>query len=383
MALSCATDDLEKPRDATVERGSYWPTDGWRISTPEEQGLDSGTLEGLDAEFSSGKYGYVDSMLVIRNGYLVFERTYDHDYVALFHGRGEPGQYNYYDPGWHPYYQKGNLHSMQSVSKSVTSALVGIAIERGELEGQHIGVSGFFADFQVDSDSRRDDMTLAHLLTMTAGIQWDESTLPYTDVANSCAGMEQSDDWVRFVLDQPMAEDPGSTFVYNSGATQLISHILQQATGMQVHEYAKTHLFRPLGIKESYWKETPKGLSDTEGGLYLTPRDLARIGYLYMKDGVWEGQRLLAEGWVASSVEPRIEGGFGRPEKWKYGYKWWLLNDAGKDGRRAFVALGYGGQRLIVVPDLELIVVFTGWNIYGTPALDAQFALGRVLQSVR
>jgi Beta-lactamase class C and other penicillin binding proteins len=152
-------------------------------------------------------------------------------------------------------------------------------------------------DFRVpDAGPRRNDLTLKHLLTMTSGIKWDESTVAYTDPANSCAGMEKSDDWIQFVLDQPLADAPGATFVYNSGVTELLSQVIKKVTGKQADEYAAEHLFAPLGITDTYWKRTPKGLSDTEGGLYLTARDLAKIGYLYLHDGVWDGRRLLPEG---------------------------------------------------------------------------------------
>jgi CubicO group peptidase (beta-lactamase class C family) len=130
-------------------------------------------------------------------------------------------------------------------------------------------------------------MTLADILTMRTGIRWDEESFDYTDPRNNCAVMEGKEDWVRYVLEQPMAEEPGKGFRYNSGATELLSCLLTKTTGKPADDYAKEHLFGPLGIKDFYWKRTPKGLADTEGGLYLAPRDLAKIGLLYMKDGVW------------------------------------------------------------------------------------------------
>ena len=140
------------------------------------------------------------------------------------------------------------------------------------------------------------------MLTMTAGIRWDETQAEYTDAENSCALMEGSKDWIRFVLDQPMAAEPGSTFVYSSGVTELLSEVLRKATGKHADVYAAEHLFGPLGISRFYWKKTPTGHPDTEGGLYLTPRDLAKIGYLYLKDGVWDGKRILPEGWATAST---------------------------------------------------------------------------------
>jgi CubicO group peptidase (beta-lactamase class C family) len=215
---------------------------------------------------------------------------------------------------------------------------------------------------------------------MTAGIDWDESTTAYTDEANSAVALEASEEWVQYVLDQPMRAAPGEEFEYNSGITVLLSHILLQATGKHADEYAIEHLFGPLGIVDFYWKKTPTGLVDTEGGLYLKPGDLAKIGYLYMNDGVWDGRRILPEGWVAATMEPSTE-----VPNWdaRYGFQWWLLPYEGKSKSWAYTGLGYGGQRLLVVPEYDLVAVFTGWNIDEIPSLDSQMALRRVLESVQ
>lgn len=356
-----------------------WPTKGWPASTPEAQGLDPAALGSLDRELAAGKHGYIDSMLVIRHGSVVFEKSYPHDYDGLFVGKGKPGLYNYYDPEWHPYWKRTELHTMQSVSKSVTSALIGIAMRRGEIPGVDAKVMPYFSAFKVKPDPRRDRMALRDVLTMTTGIQWDESSTSYTDAKNNCAEMEATEDWIQYVLDQPMAEGPGKQFEYNSGATQLLSYLIEKTTGQEADDYAKEHLFGPLGI-EYAWKRTPKGLADTEGGLYLRPRDLAKLGLLYMKDGVWEGKRILPEGWVKDSTAWHVGASRGRRG---YGYKWWVLARKGPGTYDAYAALGYGGQRLIVVPELELIAVFTGWNIYDKPELDPNLALDRVLRAVK
>jgi CubicO group peptidase (beta-lactamase class C family) len=378
---ACSGAGQAPPGTATFDSDAYWPTRGWRTSSPAGQGLDPAPLSAFDTELAAGKHGYVTGMLVIRNGHVVFERAYKHDFARLFEGRDQRrGPYNYYDPDWHPYYRGTPLHTIQSVTKSVTSALIGIAIGRGEIGGTDEKMSRYFEGHRIpDTDPRRAAMRLRDVLTMTAGIRWDESSVTYTDPANSCARMEQSDDWVQFVLDQPMAAQPGSTFVYNSGATQLLSQLIHKATGKHADEYAAEHLFGPLGIDRFFWKRTPTRLADTEGGLYLTARDLAKIGYLYLNDGVWEGRRLLPEGWVSASLAPAVDTGL---RGWRYGYKWWVL-PGGEQGRPALAAArGYGGQYLFVVRDLQLLAVFTGWNIYDRPALDPQLALDRVLQAV-
>ena len=359
-----------------------WPTKAWPEATPESQGLDRGVLDAVSAEFSAGRHGYVDAMLVIRRGNVVYEKSYKQDYDRLFVGKGAPGIYNYYDPNWHPYYKRTKLHTMQSVSKSVTSALIGIAIGRKEIPGVDAKMMPYFSAFKIPPDPRRDRMTLRDVLTMTTGIRWDEETTEYTDPANNCAVMEGKDDWVRYVLEQPMAEDPGKVFVYNSGATMLLSELIRKTTGKDADDYAKEHLFAPLGI-EYFWKRTPKGLADTEGGLYLAPRDLAKIGYLYLKDGVWDGKRILPEGWVKASTRESTRTKEGVGDAYGYGYQWWVMPRKGPGTYDAYAAWGYGGQLLIVVPELELISVFTGWNIYDKPSLDPSFALARVLAAVK
>jgi CubicO group peptidase (beta-lactamase class C family) len=361
-----------------------WPTEGWKTSTPESENVDAAVLEALHRDLASGKHGYVDGMLVIRNGRIVFEKSYEKDYDRLFEGKGKPGAYNYYDPEWHPYYLRGPLHTMQSVSKSVTSALIGIAKRKGQLPGLDAAVLALFKGFRTRGDDPRwNAITLRDLLTMTSGIEWDESTVDYTDPRNSCASMEASENWVQFVLDQKMAAEPGTTFVYNSGVTELLAEILKASTGNDPEAYAKEHLFGPLGIKDWYWKKTPTGLPDTEGGLYLTARDLAKIGYLYLKDGVWEGERVLPEGWVEASHAPTVSASTNPERERKYGFQWWLLPYEGKTRSWAAAALGYGGQFLFVVPEYELVAVFTGWNIYGGASLDAPSALQRTIDSVR
>ena len=355
----------------------------WPASSPEAEGLDRAALESLHSELAAGGHGYVDGLLVIRHGRVVFERSYAHDYDRLFVGKDQRrGPYNYYDPDWHPYYKRGRLHTLQSVSKSITSALIGMAIRRGEIPGVDARVLPYLAGFRLPADPRWSAMTLRHLLTMTSGIRWDETTVTYTDPANSCAAMEASPDWVQFVLDQPMAEEPGRTFVYNSGVTQLIAQVLRQATRRMPDDYAAEHLFRPLGIDSYYWKRTPTGLADAEGGLYLTARDLARIGQLYLKDGVWDGQRLLPESWVRDSTAPAVISPAEPGQERDYGYQWWSL-PYGPRAARAFAAIGYGGQMLVGVPEHELLVVLTGWNIYDRPPVSSRFALERVLAAVR
>ncbi len=273
--------------------------------------MDSAALAALDSEFASGRHGYIDGTLIFRHGIVVFDRTYDHDYVKLFDGKDQArGPYNYYDPDWDPWYRKSDLHTLQSVTKSVTSAAIGVAIARREIPGVDVPILKCFdASAIAGPDDRKRAIRLRDLLTMTAGFHWDEDTVPYTDPRNTCAAMEASRDWVRYVMDQPMEQEPGRVFLYSSGVSQLLSHIILKATGRQVDAYTEEHIFRPIGIRTYYWKHTPTGLPDTEGGLYLSRQDLARFGYLYVHDGVWNGTRILPSGWIDESLKWVTPGG--------------------------------------------------------------------------
>ena len=213
---------------APVAAQEPWPTRDWNSASPAEVGLDTKVLAAFDADLAAGKYGLVDSMLVIRHGRVAYERSYRHDYDAIYGEQAKKrsglnaldpgGPYNYFNPWWHPYYRRGDLHTMQSVSKTVTSVVIGVATARHEFPPLDTPVLSFFDAGQVKNvDARKQRMTLRHLLTMTAGLEWHED-LPYDDPKNSCGLMEASFDWVRFAIDQPMSDEPGARFNYNSGA---------------------------------------------------------------------------------------------------------------------------------------------------------------------
>ncbi|MEO8448466.1 MAG: serine hydrolase [Gemmatimonadota bacterium] len=367
---------------------TQWPTNRWPTTTPAAVGLDAKVLSALDAEIASGKYGHVDAMLVIRHGKVAFDRSYKRDYDRIngpdagkpgaLNAHDPTGPYNYLNPWWHPFYQRGNLHSLQSVTKTVTSVVIGVAAGRREFPSLDTPILTFFDTTKVANlDDRKRRLTIRHLLTMTAGFDWNEG-LPYNDPNNTASVMEASPDWIQYTVDRPMAVEPGTVFNYNSGATELLSQIFRVATGKDIEEYAHQYLFTPLGIQHWFWKRTPTGAVDTEGGLYLEVHDLAKIGYLFLKDGVWDGKAIVQPEWVKASIAPSIavSGGV------KYGYKWWLY-PYGDGSKLAFAGSGFGGQRPIVVPEYDMVIVFTGWNILpDRPSLPTRVAIDGVLKAV-
>ncbi len=255
---------------------------------------------------------------------------------------------------------------------------------RGEFPSIDTPVVQFFDTTRIANlDDRKRQMTIHHLLTMTTGLDWIEE-LPYDDPNNSSSVMEPSWDWVQYTIDRPMREEPGSVFAYSSGATQLLSTSV--ATGRDIEEYASRHLFTPLGIEHWFWKRTPTGLPDTEGELYLEIHDLAKIPFLFLKNGVWAGKRLVPTAWVAASVTPTVSvtGSRGAAGDVQYGLLWWLYSGRDSDRPYAWARSGFGGQRPIVFPEYDLVAVFTGWNVLpDRPALSRQAALEQVLAAVR
>ena len=371
---------------------AHWPTTDWRLTAPEEVGLDAAVLSTLDTDISQGEYGYVDSMLVIRHGLLAYERYYRHDYNRIYQReattpgplvvRHTTGPYNYFNAWWHPYLKKGNLHSIQSVTKSVVAAVVGIAVGRGDFPDLDTPVLTFFDPGTIANvDDRKRRMTIRHLLTMTTGLEWNED-YPYSDPRNTFAIMALDSNWVKFTLDQPMSSEPGEAFQYNSGATLILGEVFNKATGMDIEEYAVRHLFTPLGINNFFWKRTPFGLTDVQEGLFLTSRDMAKIAYLFLRKGEWQDKSIVPSTWIDTSVSPLVSAS--EDGDWEYGYKWWLIHYQHRGEKRvAFAGLGFGGQHLIVIPELDMVLVFTGWNIRAEgPRLTSTEAIKRVLAAV-
>jgi CubicO group peptidase (beta-lactamase class C family) len=362
-----------------------WPTHGWKQDKPASVGLDEKVLSSFDADLKSGKYELVDSFAVFRCGESVFQSKYPHDYGQIYGKEAKvkgplnarlTGPYNYFDPAWHPYYHGTDMHTMQSVTKTVSSVILGVAITRGDFKASlDTPLLHYFDVAKVKNvDQRKKRITLRHVLTMTTGMEWIEN-VAYDDPKNEANLMEASEDWVQYVIDHPMVNEPGTVFNYSSGTSELLAYIFQKETGQDIEKYGEKYLFTPLGMKH-YWKRSPMGVVDTEGGLFLNSADLAKIGYLYLHDGMWDGKQIVSKEWVQHSLTPFIDA----EEGMKYGFKWWLLPQSDGAGF-VWMALGFGGQRLMVFPQKDLIAVFTGWSILKDPALN-QDLVKRILPAV-
>jgi CubicO group peptidase (beta-lactamase class C family) len=382
-----AAQDIES-KDAGKTKG---PMHGWAKNSPSSLGLDEKVLAALDADLASGKYPLVDSFVVVRCGKEVFERTYTHDYGSIYakeaNTRGplnahQTGWYNYFDPAWHPYFHGSDLHSMQSVTKTVSSVILGVAITRGDFEaGLDTPLLKYFDETKVKNvDERKRRITLRNVLTMSTGLDWHED-VPDDDPRNDFSLMEATDDWVQYVIDKRMADEPGKVFNYSSGVAELLAYVFQKETGRDLEKYGEEYLFTPLGM-DHFWKRTPLGLPDSEGGLFLSAPDLVKIGYLYLHSGMQDGRQIVSKDWVKQSVTPSIDVPLTLwGEEYKYGYLWWLLP---RTEQKGFVweAAGLGGQRLMVFPQEELIVAFTAWGIPKNFDNDHEL-VNRILAAVR
>ena len=358
------------------------PTKEWPTATPKEVGLDPAALARFDADIEKRSYTYVDSVMIIRHGKLVFDRTYQRNYEDIYGDRAKKrdalnsqeltGPYNYYATWWHPRYRRGDLHTLQSITKTIVSTLLGIAIMRGDFpDDLDTPVMKYFDEKKVANvDARKRAITIRHLLTMTSGVQWHWTSKPIAQAAEDTDVLfESSADWLKFAIDRPMADVPGQKFNYASGNAQILAHIFNNVTGKDIEEYAAQHLFAPLGIRDYYWKRTPTGIVDASGGLYLRPHDLAKIGYLYLHNGAWDGKQVVKADWVKASVTGHVD----TPEWFKgsqWGYLWGVLPYGNKGQHTSFGATGFGGQGLIVLPDHDAVIVYTGWSI-----IDGQNAL--------
>ena len=364
----------------------------WQMTQAEAASLSDKTLSSIHQDIEDGRYGYIDALLIARHGKLIFEQYYKHDYSLIYDQEAasagalvvnDPsGPYNYFNPWWHPYYRDTDLHSMQSVTKSVVSALVGIAISRGEFPDLDTPVLEFFDEETITFvDQRKRAIKLRDLLTMSDGLLWDES-LPYNDPENSFSVMARTHNWVHYTLNLPMGSEPGTVFNYNSGSTLILGHIFRLATGIDIEEYAVDHLFTPLGIDDYYWDRTPYGLTDTQEGLYVSARNLAKLTQLVLQKGRWQDEQVIPADWVEESISPHYLTGADGDEG--YGYLWWSQPYTFKEKTlRAYFGKGFGGQRPILLPELGLVIVITGWNILpGQPFLTAMEAIERITAAI-
>ena len=321
IAGKCLSIALAAAPDCAGASQGVWPTRDWETSTPEAQGMDSAALAEL-VDFV-GIYKQ-DSLLIVRNGHIVVDA--------------------YYAP-----YAPNIRHDLRSVTKSFTGTLTAIALREGLLDSDS-RVVDFFADKQIQNlDDAKKKITIQHLLDMTSGIAWNENVYSPDETVMQ---MYKSPDHTDFVLSQPMSDPPGARFNYDGGNPYVLSALISRKTGRDALDFARDELFKPLGISSVRWGEDDaQGVTDGESGLYLAPRDVAKLGYLYLREGCWDGQQIIPTSWVDRVRQGPVKARNG----YHYGNLWWSLPERG-----AFMALGHFSQILLVLPKLDVVAVMTG-----------------------
>lgn len=319
-ALASAAEQAVQPGPSAGPQTPYWPTQEWRTGAAESEGLNAARLLSMVQSIPQ-RFPNVYSFLVVRHGVLVDE-TY-------FRGRSATSAFR-----------------VHSVTKSFTSALVGIALQRRALTGLDQRISELLPEYFQRLDSRKRQITLRHLLTMTAGFGWkDRQDYPLC---------KQSTDWIRYAVARPLVSNPGETFNYNSMESHLLSAAISRATGKPAADFARERLFDPIGIRPAAWPSDPQGNTEGGNGLVLTARDMSRFGYLYLNRGSWEGREIVPSSWIDDSTRKHVD--VPPPEFASYGFQWWVNASRGEF---AFWASGFGEQYIYIFPRLALVMVST------------------------
>jgi CubicO group peptidase (beta-lactamase class C family) len=326
--------------------------DGWPTATPESVGLDGERLCGIAARLAATNAN-VHAVIVVRHGKLVFEQ--------YFPGYDEPWGMG----GGRHEFDATTKHDMRSVSKSVISLLVGIAIDRELIKSADEPVVKFFPDYSAVKSPGWDNVTLRHLLTMSSGMQWDENRA-WKDPENDEPRLGSEADPYRYVLSKPIAVPPDTVWTYNGGGTDLLGNIIERVTGQSLEAFAREALFAPLGISDWEWMKYRNEHVASAVGLRLRPRDAAKIGQLVLNRGEWAGKQVVSAKWIEQSITPRFQaiGYFGG--LFYYGQQWWMGRTlSGDKDVKWIAAMGLGGQRIFIVPELDLVVVSTS-GLYGS-----------------
>jgi len=342
LAVACAP---QEPETSAPAPSAAPADDGWTLGDPATAGFDAAALATLAADVEAGEFPNTHALLVEHDGALVYER--------YFNGTDERWGESLGEITFGP----DDLHDLRSISKSVTAALLGIALADNFEAALRRPVADFFPALDVADDKRA--ITLHHVLTMTAGLQWNEMTVPYTDPANDEIALYSAAEPARHVLGRPLEHPPGEVWYYSGGLSQMLASMIYGLTGQHLDDYAETQLFGPLGITDFEWlgpgnwtPDEPAAMS----GLRLRARDLAKIGSVFLHGGRWNGRQVVPQEWIARSVTRHVQeiGDWSDDGKWGYGYQWWV--GALPTGEEFAAGVGNGNQRLFVLPDSDLVV---------------------------
>jgi CubicO group peptidase (beta-lactamase class C family) len=369
LSLAAVGCSASGPGDEWVYRQPVQAGDGWETASLAAAGVDPAPLTELMNRLRDNPEHRIEGILIVKDGRLVFEEYFD--------GISHPTY------GEHSIsYSRSIKHCLSSVTKSVTATLLGIAVDRGFAASVDDKVFDYFPEMADLNTGPKGEITLKHLVTMSAGLQWDEWSYPLRDPRNDLTQWFNFDgDLLRFVLERPMVAEPGALFTYNGGLTNILGEAIRRASGLRLDRFSETYLFGPLGVTDLSWYLLRPDFVYASGDISLLPRDLAKLGRLFLQGGEWNGSRVLSPEWVQASAEPVFP-----MQPWPgcagYSYGWWPRSEA--YGAGAFAAEGWGGQALIVMPELDAIVVFTGGSYWRPPLLSShQMMANYILPAIR
>ena len=321
--------------------------DGWQCADMAASGIDKSKIIELIEQIGDGEHGDIHSFLIVKDNRLVVEEYFAKN--ARKHGPFLTGLF------------RDKVHHLASTTKTVTSTLVGIAIDQGFIKDVDEPSYKYLPAYISLFSENKKRIRIRDMLTMTPGFEWRQSGV--SDDRNDGMRMWGTEDVIRYVLQKPLEAEPGKKFNYTNGIPTVTGAIIKNAVGREVGEFAEQHLFRPLGISQYIWTSYPDGSFETDGGLALRSRDLAKIGQLFLNNGVWNGKRIISERWVLESTRERLR--FGRSNRWGYGYLWMRAESRiGNRAIRSYFVPGDGNQILAVFPEFAMVVVFTAGN-YG------------------
>jgi len=315
--------------------------DGWLCAALDKVEVESHLITDMIIRILKGKYDDIHNIIIIKDGKIALEEYFQEN--GKFHG--PPVTLWYRD----------RKHLLASATKSITSILVGIAESEGYITDLEVPVLTFFPEFDYLKNQEKANIKLKHLITMTAGLEWQQGIKDPGDVSK----MWQTDDIARFYLEKPLVQIPGEKYKYSNANSTLLGIIVEKASGMDVETFSKKFLFSPLDISNYDWARYPDGSIDTDGGLALRPRDMAKIGQLFLNDGICKGRQIVSTGWIKDSTGKQVK----RNDNLWYGFMWWrrTLNVDGKQ-IDSFYAFGWGGQYIFVVPDFNMVIVSNALN---------------------
>jgi len=314
-------------------------------------------IRRLDQAVAERRVWNIHGLLVLQNGKLIVERYFEGQ--DRERGVGDLGTVKF---------AAETLHDLRSCSKSIVALLYGIALQQGKVPAPEASLLSGFPEYRDLADQERSRVTVHHALSMTMGTDWDESSLPYVDPRNSETAMDNAPDRYRFILERSVVDRPGAHWTYCGGATALLARLIAKGAGKSLHDFARESLFDPLGMGPTQWAAGPDGEPFAASGARMSVRDLSRIGTLMLSGGQIDGKQILPAEWITRCTTPVISS----DELRRYGYQWFLLDVAfGKPkgwapGRleRMWMAQGEGGQRLFIIPALQLVIALTAGN-YG------------------